>query len=221
MEPVPVAAETAGGSSLSGSHERLHPLLVRQMSQRHQELIRPLHHRDEVLAAAVPFRTRRRPRPRAVRYQIASFSPVSLCDVAAPPCRGAYAVPCACWQRGSVGRSSAEFSSAGRSGGEQLSLGRRVALKILPPHVGRDAKAMDRFRREARAAARLHHTNIVPVYEVGQGENVCYYAMQLIPGQSLGEVLREVQRWRDKSGELRHRSAPLRDRPPLWKGGAS
>jgi serine/threonine protein kinase len=51
---------------------------------------------------------------------------------------------------------------------EQLSLGRRVALKVLPHQVARDARALERFRREAKAAARLHHTNIVPVFEVGQ-----------------------------------------------------
>jgi serine/threonine protein kinase len=51
---------------------------------------------------------------------------------------------------------------------EQISLGRRVALKVLPRHVLRDHKALQRFHREAKAAARLHHTNIVPVFEVGQ-----------------------------------------------------
>ena len=53
---------------------------------------------------------------------------------------------------------------------EQLSLGRRVALKVLPARFAREGKALGRFQREARAAARLHHTNIVPVFEVGQEE---------------------------------------------------
>ena len=57
---------------------------------------------------------------------------------------------------------------------EQLSLGRRVALKVLTLHAARDAKALERFRREARAAAKLHHTHIVPVFEVGQEQDVCY-----------------------------------------------
>jgi hypothetical protein len=51
---------------------------------------------------------------------------------------------------------------------DQESLGRRVALKVLPPHALNDAQHVVRFEREARAAARLHHTNIVPVYGVGQ-----------------------------------------------------
>src|SRR5262245_56089058 len=46
---------------------------------------------------------------------------------------------------------------------DQVSLGRRVALKVLPGHMVGDRKALERFRREAKAAARLHHTNIVPV----------------------------------------------------------
>src|SRR5262249_48369717 len=51
---------------------------------------------------------------------------------------------------------------------EQVALGRRVALKVLPRQAVGDAKAQERFRREARSAAKLHHTNVVPVFEVGQ-----------------------------------------------------
>src|SRR5262249_13232779 len=65
---------------------------------------------------------------------------------------------------------------------EQISLSRRVALKVLPGHVSSDRVVQERFRREARAAARLHHTNIVPVYEVGQDGDVRFYAMQFIDG---------------------------------------
>ena len=68
---------------------------------------------------------------------------------------------------------------------EQISLGRRVALKVLPRQVSGDRMIQERFRREARAAARLHHTNIVPVYEVGQDGDVRFYAMQFIQGQGL------------------------------------
>jgi WD40 repeat protein len=80
---------------------------------------------------------------------------------------------------------------------EQLSLRRRVALKVLSAQVLGDDRARERFRREARSAAQLHHTNIVPVFEVGQIEDVCYYAMQFIPGQSLDQVIRELRRLRD------------------------
>src|SRR6516165_5626058 len=51
---------------------------------------------------------------------------------------------------------------------EQVSLGRRVALKVLPWQAARGRTTLERFRREARASARLHHTNIVLVFEVGQ-----------------------------------------------------
>jgi hypothetical protein len=79
---------------------------------------------------------------------------------------------------------------------EQISLGRRVALKVLPGYVVGDRKTMERFRREARAAARLHHTNIVPVYEVGREGDVSFYAMQLIQGQGLEQVIDELARLR-------------------------
>src|SRR5262249_50538414 len=72
---------------------------------------------------------------------------------------------------------------------EQLSLGRRVAGKVLPARNLTEADALERFRRESRVAARLHHTNIVPVYEVGQEGDVCFYAMQLILGRSLDRLI--------------------------------
>jgi serine/threonine protein kinase len=62
---------------------------------------------------------------------------------------------------------------------EQESLGRRVAIKVLPFHSTSDPVLLSRFFREARAAARLHHTNIVPVFDVGVCEDIHYYATQL------------------------------------------
>ena len=85
---------------------------------------------------------------------------------------------------------------------EQVSLGRRVALKVLSGHA-KEGAALERFRREARSAARLHHTNIVPVFEVGQHGNVSYYAMQFIPGQGLDRVIDELRRLRDQGREDR------------------
>nr|WP_303652953.1 protein kinase [Paludisphaera mucosa] len=79
---------------------------------------------------------------------------------------------------------------------EQVSLGRRVALKVLPHHIARDPKALERFRREAKAAARLHHTNIVPVFEVGREGEIAFYAMQFIQGQGLDHVIDELARLR-------------------------
>jgi hypothetical protein len=79
---------------------------------------------------------------------------------------------------------------------EQESLGRHVALKVLPAQVAASPHYLQRFRREARSAARLHHTNIVPVYDVGDFQGVHYYAMQFIQGQGLDEVLNELRRLR-------------------------
>jgi serine/threonine protein kinase/Tfp pilus assembly protein PilF len=77
---------------------------------------------------------------------------------------------------------------------EQTSLGRKVALKVLPPHAARDAAYLARFRREARTAARLHHTNIVPVYGVGEEDGLHFVAMQLIRGAGMDAVLAELRR---------------------------
>src|SRR5436189_5719463 len=67
----------------------------------------------------------------------------------------------------------------------QESLGRHVALKVLPSQRLTHPTHLERFRREAKAVARLHHTNIVPVFGVGEHEGVHYYAMQFINGQGL------------------------------------
>ncbi len=72
---------------------------------------------------------------------------------------------------------------------EQLSLGRRVAVKVLPLAGMLDERQLQRFKNEARAAATLHHPHIVPVYSVGCERGVHYYAMQLIEGQSLAGVI--------------------------------
>ncbi|HTU18085.1 MAG TPA: serine/threonine-protein kinase [Gemmataceae bacterium] len=94
----------------------------------------------------------------------------------------------------------------------QESLGRHVALKVLPRHSLLDPKKLARFQREAQAAAALHHSNIVPVFGVGEHEGLHYYVMQLIPGQGLHEVLAQMrQQGRDRNG-TEAESAPLRSR---------
>jgi hypothetical protein len=75
---------------------------------------------------------------------------------------------------------------------EQLSLGRRVALKVLPFASALDSTRLQRFKNEAQAAAQLHHTNIVPVYAVGCERGVHFYAMQLIEGKTLSAVIVEM-----------------------------
>jgi hypothetical protein len=79
---------------------------------------------------------------------------------------------------------------------EQESLGRHIALKVLPGAATLDPRSLQRFQREARAAARLHHTNIVPVFGVGEHDGLHYYVMQFIHGLGLDEVLVELRRLR-------------------------
>ncbi|MBI4585074.1 MAG: VCBS repeat-containing protein [Planctomycetes bacterium] len=83
---------------------------------------------------------------------------------------------------------------------EQESLGRRVALKILPFHALMDSRRLERFRREARAAGALQHANIVPVHGIGEEGGIHYYVMQFIPGQGLDRVFEEVRRLRGRDG---------------------
>lgn len=87
---------------------------------------------------------------------------------------------------------------------EQLSLGRRVALKVLPLAAAMDPRALQRFQLEAQATAWLQHPQVVPVYAVGSLGDVPYYAMQFIEGASLAELV----------GELRRLEGMGRDDPP-------
>ncbi len=77
---------------------------------------------------------------------------------------------------------------------EQVSLDRRVAVKILPSHAFSREKDVQRFYREAKTAASLHHSNIVPVFGVGEEKGQHYIVMQLIRGVGLDEVLSEIKR---------------------------
>src|SRR5262249_8949363 len=69
-----------------------------------------------------------------------------------------------------------------------LALNRRVALKVLPVQGAQAARQLERFLREAQTAASLHHTNIVPVFDVGQVGGTPYYAMQLVHGYGLDRL---------------------------------
>jgi WD40 repeat protein/serine/threonine protein kinase len=107
---------------------------------------------------------------------------------------------------------------------EQESLGRHVALKVLSADALLDPQRLQRFRREARAAARLHHTNIVPVFGVGEGEGRHYYVMQFIQGQGLNEVLTELRHFRDdkvgtvQADEVSKRMPAAAVAQSLWTG---
>ena len=86
---------------------------------------------------------------------------------------------------------------------EQSSLGRRVALKVLPFAAVMDPKQLARFTNEARAAAALNHPNIVPVYGVGNERGVHYYSMQFINGQPLDRLIQELRDRSDGDTETR------------------
>ena len=88
---------------------------------------------------------------------------------------------------------------------QQISLNRRVALKILPFASALDARQLQRFKTEANAAAQLHHDNIVPIFAIGCERGVHFYAMQLIEGQSVSAWIAEL---RTQKGESVAHDAP-------------
>ncbi len=71
----------------------------------------------------------------------------------------------------------------------QIDLDRIVALKVLSPALVQDTVYVDRFRQEARRAANLEHPHIVPIYDIGEAEQLYYIAMQYIPGETLKDIL--------------------------------
>jgi serine/threonine protein kinase len=119
----------------------------------------------------------------------------------------------------------------------QQSLGRHVALKVLPGHALLDPKKLERFKREAQAAANLHHTNIVPVFGVGEQDGLHYYVMQFIEGQGLDRVVAAWRhsvdggRWMMDGGKTdghalpptpdpapaRDHQPPTANHPPRWR----
>jgi tRNA A-37 threonylcarbamoyl transferase component Bud32/tetratricopeptide (TPR) repeat protein len=84
----------------------------------------------------------------------------------------------------------------------QQNIGRKVALKVLFRHTLSDPRRLRAFRREAKAAGRLHHTNIVPIFDVDEHEGVPFYVMQYIEGRSLRELIADARKRRDKGEPL-------------------
>src|SRR5690349_3758632 len=103
---------------------------------------------------------------------------------------------------------------------EQVSLNRRVALKVLPLAATIDPRQLERFRHEARAAALLHHPHVVPVHGVGCERGVHYYAMQLIEGCSLAAVIDLLRGAAETKGETKGpRPSHARGPVPLVSAG--
>jgi serine/threonine protein kinase/tetratricopeptide (TPR) repeat protein len=96
----------------------------------------------------------------------------------------------------------------------QLSLGRRVALKVLPFASTLDGRQLQRFKNEAHAAASLHHTNIVPVHATGCERSVHYYAMQFIDGRTLAELIAELRQQASRDPTDPQRTGPYLPVPP-------
>ncbi|UCC72859.1 MAG: protein kinase [Gemmatimonadota bacterium] len=71
----------------------------------------------------------------------------------------------------------------------EIGLDRLVAIKVLPPSLMFDEGLIERFKREARMVAKLHHPNIIPVYRVHHSHNLAFYTMHFVPGRSLNELL--------------------------------
>jgi len=106
------------------------------------------------------------------------------------------------------------LSELGRGGmgvvyeARQRSLNRKVALKVLASTLGLTSHAVERFQREAEAAGKLHHTNIVPVYATGEEDGIHFYAMELIPGPSLDRVIKQMRQREDGSEQPTVPGAP-------------
>ncbi len=100
---------------------------------------------------------------------------------------------------------------------EEERLSRHVALKVLPASSLMEPKQVQRFEREARAAARLHHTNIVPVFGSGHQEGHHYYFMQYIDGRGFNAVLDELRRLRQgpSSASMTEELSTITDRDRL------
>jgi len=76
----------------------------------------------------------------------------------------------------------------------ELSLNRIVALKVLSSHLSENNEFIKRFEREARAAAKLNHPNIIQIYAIGEEEGIHFFSMEYVKGKTLGEIIEEEKK---------------------------
>lgn len=119
-------------------------------------------------------------RPRAPRLAV---------DDSIPSCLGEYQII------GEVGRGGMGIVFEA----QHTTMRRRVALKVLPKSSNEKPSHLSRFLTEARSAGKLHHTNIVPVFDIGEDQGLHYYAMQFINGHNLDGVISDIRRLKDSS----------------------
>ena len=101
------------------------------------------------------------------------------------------------------------------------SLGRRVAIKVMPNRTFDDEKYLERFKREAHAAANLHHTNIVSVFGMGQAGDHRYYVMEFVDGMSLSDILTQINQRSSGNTQQVQNTETLADDHEKGRGNAT